>query len=112
MSYCVALKLSRGLLFMSDTLTNGGVDDISSYPKTFSWGVPGERQILLSAAGNLATSQAAVNTLSENIKNKKMDDKTILTAPTMFQVARTVSHTLAEIIDVSARGHQKAENKF
>ena len=30
----------------------------------------------------------------------------------MFQVARTVSHTLAEIIDVSARGHQKAENKF
>ena len=34
MSYCVALKLSRGLLFMSDTLTNGGVDDISSYPKT------------------------------------------------------------------------------
>ena len=72
MSYCVALKLSRGLLFMSDTLTNGGVDDISSYPKTFSWGVPGERQILLSAAGNLATSQAAVNTLSENIKNKKI----------------------------------------
>ena len=74
MSYCVALKLSRGLLFMSDTLTNGGVDDISSYPKTFSWGVPGERQILLTAAGNLATSQAAVNTLSENIKNKKMDE--------------------------------------
>ena len=67
MSYCVALKLSRGLLFMSDTLTNGGVDDISSYPKTFSWGVPGERQILLSAAGNLATSQAAVNTLSEKV---------------------------------------------
>ena len=38
MSYCVALKLSRGLVFMSDTLTNGGFDNISEYPKTFSWG--------------------------------------------------------------------------
>ena len=71
MSYCVALKLSRGLIFMSDTLTNGGLDDISSYPKTFMWDVPGERQIMLTAAGNLATSQAAINTLSENIRNKK-----------------------------------------
>ena len=112
MSYCVALKLSRGLIFMSDTLTNGGLDDISSYPKTFIWGVPGERQIMLTAAGNLATSQAAINTLSENIRNKKLDEITILNAPTMFQVARTVSHTLADVIDVSERGHQKAENKF
>ena len=112
MSYCVALKLSRGLIFMSDTLTNGGLDDISSYPKTFIWGVPGERQIMLTAAGNLATSQAAINTLSENIRNKKLDEITILNAPTMFQVARTVSHTLAEVIDLSARGQQKAENKF
>ena len=90
----------------------GGVDDISSYPKLFRGACLVKDRSLLSAAGNLATSQAAVNTLSENIKNKKMDDKTILTAPTMFQVAQTVSHTLAEIIDVSARGHQKAENKF
>ncbi len=33
MSYCVALKLSDGMIFMSDTLTNGGLDNISQYPK-------------------------------------------------------------------------------
>ena len=68
MSYCVALKLTRGLIFMSDTLTNGGLDNISRYPKTFSWGIPGERQILLATAGNLATSQAVVSVLSERTK--------------------------------------------
>ena len=112
MSYCVALKLSRGLIFMSDTLTNGGLDDISNYPKTFSWGVPGDRQILLTTAGNLATSQAVIKTLSEQIKDKNNGSQSILSAPTMFQVARTVSQTLAEVIDVSSKWHQKAENKF
>ena len=112
MSYCVALKLSRGLIFMSDTLTNGGLDDISNYPKTFSWGVPGDRQILLTTAGNLATSEAVVKTLSEQIKDKNNGSQSILNAPTMFQVARIVSQTLAEVIDVSSRWHQKAENKF
>ena len=112
MSYCVALKLSRGLVFMSDTLTNGGFDNISEYPKTFSWGVLGERQILLTAAGNLATSQAVISLLSEQTKTRDDRSPSILRAPTMFQVARAVSKTLAEVIDISSKGQQKAENTF
>ena len=80
MSYCVALKLSSGLVFMSDTLTNGGLDNISHYPKTFSWGVPGERQIFLATTGNLATSQAVISTLSENIKIPSKKNSSILKA--------------------------------
>ena len=112
MSYCVALKLSSGLVFMSDTLTNGGFDNISEYPKTFSWGVLGERQILLSAAGNLATSQAVVSLLSEQAKARDDRSPSILRAPTMFQVARAVSKTLAQVIDISSKGQQKAESTF
>ena len=102
MSYCVALKLTRGLIFMSDTLTNGGVDNISCYPKTFSWGIPGERQIFLSTAGNLATTQSVVSTLSEQTKVSNEREPSILHAPTMFQVARIVSRTLSEVIGDSA----------
>lgn len=112
MSYCVALNLSRGLVFMSDTLTNGGLDNISRYPKTFSWGVDGERQILLTTAGNLATSQAVVSILSEQTKQSKKRSPSILEAPSMFQVARIVSETLAEVIKTSARGQQQAESTF
>ena len=112
MSYCVALKLSRGLVFMSDRLTNAGLDNISHYPKTFTWGVPGERQIFLASAGNLATSQAVVSTLSE--RNKVQGERTpsILQVPTIFQVAQTVSQTLAEVIDTTAKGQEASDNSF
>ena len=112
MSYCVALNLAHGLVFMSDTLTNGGLDNVSRYPKTFSWGVDGEKQILLTTAGNLATSQAVVSILSEQIKEPRKGSVSILEAPTMFQVARTVSETLAGVIKMSARGQQKVESNF
>jgi len=85
MSYCVALKLSRGLVFMSDTLTNGGLDNVSRYPKTFSWGVDGERQIMLTTAGNLATSQAVVSILSE--QTKKREKKSTLNTRGAYNVS-------------------------
>ena len=37
MTYCVGLRLDRGLVFMSDTRTNSGVDNVSQYRKMFTW---------------------------------------------------------------------------
>ena len=98
MSYCVALKLSDGMIFMSDTLTNGGLDNISQYPKTFSWGIEGERQIFLATAGNLATSQAVISTLSEQTKVQDERSPSILQAPTMFQVAKPLVKHLHKLL--------------
>ncbi len=112
MSYCVALKLNRGLVFMSDTLTNGGLDNISCYPKTFSWGLPGDRQIFLATAGNLATTQAVVSTLSEQIDELEKPEASILHAPTMFQIARIISRTLADVIVNSTPSQQAADSAF
>ena len=112
MSYCVGLKLNCGLVFMSDTLTNGGLDNISHYPKTFTWGVPDDRQIFLSTAGNLATSQAVISTLSEQNESSSEETPSILRAPSMFQVAQTVSKTLAEVIGVTAKEQMVADSTF
>ena len=112
MSYCVALKLKRGFVFMSDTLTNGGLDNISHYPKTFSWGVAGERQIFLTTAGNLATSQSVVSLLSEQAKKSDDNNPSILDASSMFQVARIVSKALSEVIGINSSGEQAGESTF
>ena len=45
MTYCVALKLNAGIVCLSDTRTNAGVDNISRFKKLFTWGVPNERAI-------------------------------------------------------------------
>ena len=57
MTYCVGLRLNSGLVFMSDTRTNAGVDNVSVFRKMFTWNQPGERVITMLTAGNLATTQ-------------------------------------------------------
>lgn len=67
MTYCLAIKLNAGLVFVSDSRTNAGVDQISTYSKMHTFGVDGQRQFCLLTAGNLATSQAIVNQLKHDI---------------------------------------------
>ena len=68
MTYCVGLQLDKGIVFMSDTRTNAGVDNVSVFKKMFTWEVPGERLITLMTAGNLATTQSVVSQLDERTK--------------------------------------------
>ena len=112
MTYAVGLRLSQGLVFMSDTRTNAGVDNISKFKKMFSWNVPGDRTITLLTAGNLATTQAVVSLLEERSKAPEDRAPSILEAPTMFQVARIVSAALKEVIEGHARGGQQADSAF
>ena len=67
MTYCVAIKLNAGLVFVSDSRTNAGVDQISTYSKMHTFGLDGARQFCLLTAGNLATSQGIVNQIKHDI---------------------------------------------
>ncbi|MCB1342961.1 MAG: peptidase [Pseudooceanicola sp.] len=112
MTYCVGLKLNRGLVFMSDTRTNAGVDNFSTTRKMFSWEVPGDRLITIMTAGNLATTQALISLLEERSKTVRERDPSILKAPTMFQVARLVGATLREIIAESKPAGSNSDSPF
>ncbi|MEL6505027.1 MAG: peptidase [Pseudomonadota bacterium] len=112
MTYCCALRLNHGLVFMSDTRTNAGVDNFSKTRKMFTWEVPGERIITLMTAGNLATTQSLVSLLEERSKAADERNPTILAQPTMFQVARLVGQTLKEVIGESTGEGAENQSKF
>lgn len=112
MTYCVGLRLEQGLVFMSDTRTNAGVDNFAKTRKMFHWGVPEERLITLMTAGNLATTQALVSLIEERVKAVGERDPSILHAPSMFQVARIVGTTLKEVIAQSAPVGQTSDAAF
>lgn len=112
MTYCVALKIDSGLVFMSDTRTNAGVDNISTYRKMRVWEQPGERVIVLLSAGNLATTQAVVSLLDERTKAVEERTHTLLETPSMFQTARLVGNTVREVIHNSVPAGQKADSYF
>ena len=96
MTYCVGLRLNKGLVFMSDTRTNSGVDNISTFRKMFTWSKPGERVITMLTSGNLATTQSVVSLIDERTKAPAERNPSVLEAPTMFQVARQVGEMLRE----------------
>ena len=68
MTYCVAIAVKAGIIFCSDSRTNAGVDQISTYSKMSHFGKDAERQFVVLSAGNLATTQAVINQLKNDIK--------------------------------------------
>ena len=112
MTYAVGMRLNRGLVFMSDTRTNAGVDNVSTFNKMFNWTVEGDRSITILTAGNLATTQATISLLEERTKAPADRSPSILEAPTMFQVAQLVAATLNDVIEEHARSGQQADSAF
>lgn len=112
MTYCVALKIDSGLVFMSDTRTNAGVDSISTYRKMHIWEEPGERVVVLMSAGNLATTQSVVSLLDERTKAVSERSPTLLETPSMYQTARLIGNTVREVIAQTAQEGEKAESYF
>ena len=112
MTYCVGLCLNHGLVFMSDTRTNAGVDNISTFKKMSTWEIPGERAITIMSAGNLATTQAVISILEERAKEVADRDPGLLSAQSMFQVATLVGRTLKEVIATNAQAGQRADSAF
>src|SRR3546814_14557182 len=90
MTYCVGMRLNKGLVFMSVTRTNAGVDDISQVRKMRSWHMPCARVITLISAGNLATTPAAVIMLAERTQAPEERHPSILEAQSLFVVGTTV----------------------
>lgn len=94
MTYCVGMLLDAGLVFLSDSRTNAGVDQISTFRKVTVFERPGERVMVLLTAGNLAISQAVVNVLREHADSA---GRSIWGAQTMFEAALEVGEALREI---------------
>ena len=112
MTYCVGMRLNKGLVFMSDTRTSAGVDNFAVAKKMFDFVVPGERAIIIMTAGNLATTQAMISLLNERSKSAENRSPSIMKQETMFQVARLVGATLKEVIAESSGNGQTSADQF
>ena len=103
MTYCVGLYLADGLVMLSDTRSNAGVDNIAVFSKMHVFEIPGERVLTLMTAGNLATSQSVVNMLKEGIVANDGDaPETLYSVGTMFRAAQLVGDAVRRVYQVDA----------
>lgn len=94
MTYCVAMRLDAGLVFLSDSRTNAGVDQIGTFRKMNVFENPGDRTMVLMTAGNLSISQSVLQLLHDHVG---INGFTIWTAPNMYEATRIVGEAVRAI---------------
>lgn len=108
MTYCVGMRLNAGLVFLSDSRTNAGMDQISTFRKMTVFEKEGDRVLVILSAGNLAITQAVKQLLgSETIEGSDGEPCTIWTAKSLFDVARIVGSAVRKVYDRDADALQK-----
>jgi putative proteasome-type protease len=100
MTYCVGIKLDAGLVFLSDSRTNAGLDQFSTYRKMIVYERPGDRFMVMLSAGNLSISQSVREILQvEKLDNGKQPPITIWSATSMFDAARVLGSAVRRVHD-------------
>lgn len=99
MTYCVAVRVDAGIVMLADTRTNAGMDNISRFPKLFTYEVPGERAIGILMSGNLSITQGVKTILAHSIQRSAEDPnlETILNCESMFRVAQIAGDAMASM---------------
>ncbi len=114
MTYCCAIKLNAGLVFLSDSRTNAGLDHISTFRKMIVYERPGDRFMVLLSAGNLSISQS----IREILQVEKLQDPeggepiTIWNAKSMFDAARVLGSAVRRVHQRDAASLKYADVDF
>lgn len=107
MTYCVALRLDAGLVFLSDSRTNAGVDQIGSFRKLTVFERPGERCMVLLTSGNLGVTQSVRQLLMDST-----DAGSVWSAANMYDAAAAVGNAVRRIYDRDAESLKKQGIEF
>ncbi|MHA3978068.1 peptidase [Halovulum sp. GXIMD14794] len=112
MTYCVGLLLNAGMVFLSDTRTNAGVDNIATFRKQFVFCEPGERIIVIQTAGSLSVTQTVMAKLTEAIDEPdSAPEFSIMQAPSMLRVAEMVGQLLSDVTaEISAKVNRMSQS--
>ncbi len=101
MTYCVGIRLDAGLVFLSDSRTNAGLDAISTFRKMMIYERPDDRFMVMLSAGNLSISQSVREILQvEKIDRGPHEDPlTIWNATSMFDATRVLGSAVRRVYE-------------
>jgi putative proteasome-type protease len=98
MTYCLAMRLEDGLVFLADTRTNAGVDNVSNYPKLHVFHPAPDRVIVLESAGNLATTEEVLARIALDLESPG-DHESLASVGHLFEAALYVGRVSREVAE-------------
>ncbi|HYM47728.1 MAG TPA: proteasome-type protease [Burkholderiaceae bacterium] len=108
MTYCVGMRLNAGMVFLADSRTNAGVDQIGSFRKMTVFERPGERVMVLLTSGNLGVTQSVRQLVMEHPDN----GMSVWNAPTMYDAATIVGDAVRKVYDRDSKHLQEMGIEF
>jgi putative proteasome-type protease len=103
MTYCLALRLDEGLVFLADTRTNAGVDDVSTYRKQHVLRPAPDRVFVLESAGSLATTHEVLDRIRRDLEAPG-EHESLATVERLFDAALYVGRLGNEV----SQSHREA----
>ena len=104
MTYCVGIRLNAGLVFLSDSRTNAGMDQIGTFRKMMVYEKAGDRFMVMLSAGNLSISQSVrellqVEKISNDHDGEDGEPITIWNAKSMFDAVRVLGSAVRRVYE-------------
>jgi len=113
MTYCVGLSVNEGIVMLSDTRTNAGLDNISTFRKLHQFEIAGERSLAIATAGNLSISQSVLSLITEGLPHEHGEGvETIYSVPTLFRAAQLIGRAISEVSHTDGKELEDSGVKF
>jgi putative proteasome-type protease len=97
MTYCLAMRLREGLVFLADTRTNAGVDNVGIYRKLHVFRPAPDRVFVVESAGNLATTQQVLDTIERDLA-RPGEGENLASFDHLFEAALYVGRRTREVV--------------
>jgi putative proteasome-type protease len=98
LTYCLALRLHEGMLFLSDTRTNAGVDNVGTYRKMHVLQPADDRLFVIESAGSLATTQQVLDRMARDLAAGETTES-LATVGHLFEAALYLGRVSREVAD-------------
>ena len=114
MTYCLSLYCESGLVFLSDSRSSAGMDNINVHPKMHVYETTGERVIVLQSSGNLSLTHSVLALIEEDyvVAQSKDDHRHLLNQNTLFDTARYVGQKIRDVHEMDRAALEKDEIRF
>ncbi|MFZ1218867.1 MAG: hypothetical protein WAO00_06200 [Chthoniobacterales bacterium] len=99
MTYCLGMLCRAGAVFLSDSRTSAGMDNITMCSKMRIYEKPGERVICILSSGNLSLTQATIALIDEDIYAGTTDETRgqITNRKTLYETVCYVGSKVREV---------------
>jgi putative proteasome-type protease len=113
MTYCCGILVREGLVMVADTRTNAGLDNVSTYRKLHVFKTPGERVLVIAAAGNLSGTQSVMHLVNAGLSEEPGETvERLTTMPDMFSAAELIGRAVRRVHEVHCEAAQATSATF